>query len=299
MTEQLEGFLQTLYWCLFSPDLHNSTELPTLDSNFFERGWQALRKVPISSRNLPEFSGRIGNYFEEFIEFFLKEHPWVSSLRRGLQIHLEKQTIGEADFLFFNEHSKRWVHLEVAVKYYLYSSENQDSICQASNFLGPNAVDTLGKKLKKLSDHQMTLIQKNLHLIPELQESSSLESRLLFKGFLFYPLGDQPKGIRTVSNQISKNHNRGWWIRPSELMADHLPWKSYQFLERRHWLGNSYWDRLEGQTFDRKEFMKFSHDRFRSLSSPLMFDCYSDKPGDSESRSRLIVVSENWPNTGR
>ena len=215
--EQLR-FLRELHWCLLSPDLFSREALPLLDPTWIQTGFEVLEEEEFTGDDLPAFSSRLGVYFEDILELFLRKHPEVSNLKRGIQFRDEKRTIGEADFLFFDEAQARWIHLEVAVKFYLYFPSTPTAAPGLSQFLGPNAKDVLERKYRHLLDHQLNLLVQAQNLDPRLASLQPLNSRALVKGILFYPL-DSLEGSCQIHlpEALSPDHCRGWWARNTQI----------------------------------------------------------------------------------
>ena len=157
---------------------------------------------------------QVGRYFEALVEFWLTKIGKVEMIERGLQVQDEKRTLGELDFVFRDE-AGLLTHWETAVKFYLHHE---------GAFIGPNAADTLDRKVRHLKEHQIQLGRKAM---PEIEKCE-----LWMKGRLYYHPDDgaSVKQPEYVTNE----HLRGIWIRANELDWLNLS-QGYYILEKPHW----------------------------------------------------------------
>ena len=141
---------------------------------------------------------RLGLRFEALVAYWLMISPNYKLLSKNIQIIENGITLGEVDFIIEDLNSKKIIHLEVAVKFYLGTSPYENPY----RWFGTNTKDQLGRKLDHLKHHQTQLGKKyNNHFQYEINEQ-----HCLIKGRLFYPLGGgkPPNGVAT-------NHLRGSW----------------------------------------------------------------------------------------
>ena len=295
MSPSSESFLETLYWCLFSPDLIR-LDSKSLDLDFLQKGWETSQSSLVDEERSPTFKGRLGHYFEDFIDFFLRHHPEVSCLQRGRQVKKGNQTIGEADFLFFEQSTGHWVHLEVAIKFYLYTTDGALGPNKASQFLGPNVIDNLQKKRDKLIHKQIKLIENNRLLVPDIPFDAALKPKLLFKGILFYPPSQQPISKKACLRiGISPEHTQGTWMRKSQIDGRQLKDTQYFFLDRSSWFKQPSLDEIDSQVLNPNEFIEFIQHHFKTSTQPLMFDQILTSPNGHYQRLRTLIVDEEWP----
>ncbi|MBT3783644.1 DUF1853 family protein [bacterium] len=288
-------FLRELHWCLFSPDIFSGKALPMLDATWIQQGFEEVKEEALTGNDLPEFSSRLGVYFEDILEVFLSNHPEVTNLKRGMQIRNGQRTIGEADFLFFEEGQSRWIHLEVAVKFYLCNPSNSTIFPGLSQFLGPGAKDRLERKYKHLLHHQLKLLTQARDSDPKLAYLRPLESKALVKGILFYPLG-KPGAVCQdhLPEELSSDHCRGWWARNSQINQNSVSASRFLELNRSHWLGLAN-PGEDTDLLDRREFLERCEEHFKRLQSPLMFACLEKSNGGWLESQRAMIVSETWP----
>lgn len=206
---------------------------------------------------------QVGRYFEGLIEFWLTKIRKVEMSERGLQVQEENRTVGELDFVFRDE-GGILTHWETAVKFYLHHE---------GEFIGPNATDTLERKVRHLKEHQIQLGQKAM---PEIEKSE-----VLMKGRLYYH-PDDGENIK-LPVYVAANHLRGTWVRSTEMDRFDLN-KNYYILEKPHWFTVP----DSKAALSSSETQVFLHKHFQSSNRPLHL-------GNSIGQF-VIVVDEKWPN---
>ncbi len=126
---------------------------------------------------------RLGRYAEKLMAFYFMHQG--SLMSQGLQLRGPNQeTLGEFDFLLNVEGGI--LHLELATKFYLLQTEAalSDDSHAMDYFVGPNLADTLGLKIRKIIDKQLSLAR---HPAARKQLSYRIDmSQALIKGWLFY-----------------------------------------------------------------------------------------------------------------
>lgn len=226
--------IRTLAWLLDAPDLLDAHapqwhgRVATLGAMGDEtREWlNRLDRAPSALHNflaLQPFT-RLGRYAEKLMAFYLEQQGRLFA--HGVQVRAEKnETIGEFDFLLRGEAGL--VHWEFATKLYLLESSGHGQ--QADYFVGPNLADTLGAKIRKIMERQLSLSE---HPAAQAQLLEPVvQAQALVKGWLFYhgqtPAPVQPLGIGAV-------HCRGFWCSHDEI--DLLPAEHFMVLPRLSWL---------------------------------------------------------------
>ena len=243
-----------LQWAVQSPSLLREAVPATLLADFDPKELEASFK-----KNQHR---QVGRYFEALVEFWLTKIRNVEMIERGLQVQNENRTLGELDFVFRDE-AGILTHWETAVKFYLHHE---------GEFIGPNAADTLDRKVRHLKEHQIQLGQK---AIPEIEKSE-----VWMKGRLYYHPddGESVKKPEYVTNE----HLRGSWIRANEL--DRLDAsQSYHILEKPHWFTMPVFEiNLSGT-----RILDFLRKRFQVSDKPIHIL-------DSEGKN-IFLVSNQWP----
>jgi hypothetical protein len=197
--ELIQQAEQDLRWLVHCPALIDSPlvlDLPDPFSSDIEIDWS-----PVLRFHETKAAHRVGYYVESLIQVWLESTPGISDLRHGIQIIREKETLGELDFLFRREGKLH--HLEVALKFYLYTPDHSVGGCR---FIGPNAADTFEKKRDRLLEKQIPFGRE---FFPGIDES-----HILVKGMIFYdPRNALPESL---PRRLNPHHARGQWTYEAE-----------------------------------------------------------------------------------
>lgn len=133
---------------------------------------QCLRTSPLLVDHLPEavcfdrgkfsdreeipqlnYAQKLGHLYEDALEYLLSHVPDMNLLGKSIQIFNEKKiTLGELDYLLEDTLTGEFIHLELAVKFYLVRYEKDGAI-----FPGPDPRDNWLNKLERLREHQLKL----------------------------------------------------------------------------------------------------------------------------------------------
>ena len=226
---------------------------------------------------------RLGRYAEQLMTFYL--HHLGVLAAHNLQVRDgDKRTLGEFDFLLWRDEAL--LHWEFATKFYLLQSPPAGAVRQerADYFVGPNLADSLGAKMQKIFQRQLSLSDHPAAqaLLP--QPVSAAQA--LVKGWLFYPDGDYPA---SSALGVCSLHCRGFWCG-----LDALPEATaYAVLPRLSWLAPARLasaDTLErGQLGDEIASL-FAKDQAMPVLVALM--CVED--GVALEMSRGFIVPEGW-----
>lgn len=180
-------------------------------------------------------SPRLGLVFESLWHFFLINDPQTELLAHNLPVRDKGRTLGEYDVIYRCKQLDEIIHLELAVKFYLFVGELHGDNAY-SGWLGPNQADRLDRKLNRLRSHQLAL-----SLSPAgqqcLQEQGIPVTRrqVQISGRVFTSLGiEAPDNSAFVSN-----YPRGHWLSISQFLArpDKADWR---YLAKPNWLDSHY-----------------------------------------------------------
>ena len=276
-----------LLWAVNSPSLLRPAENQGSNSPL-----RVLHQRDIQTTQLVDFMAKgntrsLGRYFERLISFWLRQIRQVDVLHESFVIRVGKRTVGEIDFIFIDEHS-RMTHWEVAVKFYLFSP---DTYGQGSHYLGPNAVDTLDRKLERLLQHQLPRSEK---LFPDVEVREPY-----VKGRIFYP---QLRPRRSQAHlSLSDSHLVGSWVRHADVemllsVADREPGNvAYRLLDKPHWLAEVYSYQGSELLMSSREILVFAARHFSENQRCLLIaQLEFDGAGYCES-GRFFVVPNDWP----
>lgn len=225
---------------------------------------------------------RLGNYFENLLDFYFHESPDSPFEVHGRNLALRNptpedqrgSTLGELDFLL--RQAGEWMHLEVAVKFYLGVADGAGEL-----WLGPNNRDRWDRKIAHLRDHQLPISQQ----MPLTHFTGNpLQRYFCVKGYLFHPWPDTlPLPSGTQDPEVNC-----WWIRCREistfLNSEHATWR---LLERREWLGGT-----AGPTHSGESVTALVQAHFQTSSRALML---SRPTPENHNGQRLLVVADCWP----
>lgn len=266
---------QDLHWQRLAWSL-NRTSLVNWLSDLDEK------PEPLSARLGGKGKTRLGGYFEDLLDFYLRFGPDSPFNVRERNLPLrnpdpkgqQDTTLGELDFLLTE--NDQWVHLEVAVKFYLGLTTDQ-----GTRWVGPNNRDRWDLKLAHMREHQLPL-SRHLELNDCSQEA--LQRQFCIKGYLFHPWPIElplPPGTQAASVTA-------WWVRRHSL-EDFLKEQplAWRLLPRAAWLGGT----LEA-TCSPEEILNQAGEHFQVSGQALMFSAAA--AGDANGR-RLMVVPDAWP----
>lgn len=175
---------------------------------------------------------RLGRYSELLLAYFLRDRGVLHA--HGLQVRAGKnETIGEFDFLVYRQDTANVLqlhHWEFATKFYLLEANSEDR--DADFLVGPNLADTLGAKMRKILDRQLSLSR---HPAAAALLSRPIDcAQALVKGWLFYHPSDHFTAEEMTRNGVSPDHCRGYWRALSEI--DQLTGDCFAILPRLSWM---------------------------------------------------------------
>jgi len=264
---------------------------------------------PIETQSLLKILGEtnshfLGPYIEQLWSYYLQHNQRYELVAHNLQINSSEQTIGEFDFIARDTQLDKFLHQEIAVKFYLGLPVPNE---QRVRWFGPNRIDRLDKKAAHLRAKQLRLSEHpEAKAILRSKGISTLEKQAILRGRLFLPWNVQTR--KTFDQMLSNNkdettsHNdpntiigaqnisshTGIWVKVSEL-SDYLdtsaPYAHYCILDKLQWL-----------SLDDKECTLYTANTVKE---------YAQQHVGVEGRSMLIkqhrtdipvfVVADHWP----
>lgn len=208
-----------------TPDLKiNSKNYPFENFDFLEK------EIPESEFNFPKDSV-LGMQAEACFEAYLKRSENYKLLVANVQIHGEKETLGELDYIVQNLKTNQVIHIELACKFYLYDVDAGAS--EEEKWIGPNRKDRLYDKLEKVKLKQFPLLGKTetIQKLGELEIEIPTLQELSLKAFLFIPK-------KMKSNVFPKNYADcivGHWIKHKDF-AEEEKNALYAIPTKKQWL---------------------------------------------------------------
>jgi len=317
----LHPVVRDLAWVMQSPSLVSSL-LPVADvvgrlqgsdlfvsdqycNRVYDTNRQWLLELDQQPHPLIEFlsqsrSSKLGYYFENLVAWWLTQKVTEGYFESHVKVSVGNRDIGEFDFLFRSD--QKYKHWETAVKFYLYTLDEKGAV----TWYGPNARDTLQRKLERMLGHQIPLSGRQ-EASPVLADRGIDEvySGIFMKGYLFYPLDyDTCNTVGQVAGcEISPVHLKGWWLSLDLLNEQLLGSVSggelrWRVLPRLEWLApRIYTDEEQVSVLSGTgELVNLLQNLFsRSDESRLIAGYLPNETGQWQEMSRGFVVGKNWP----
>lgn len=279
ISTQLE---RDLIWAINSPSLIR----PNRDCGITD--WNRLHTAEIDSNMLRSAfetaqPRQVGRYFEQLIHCYLKRIRRFDVLEHGLQIQENGQTVGEIDFVY-RDGTGRLCHCETAVKFYLYYPDAEES---GSQFIGPNAADTLERKMHRLFQHQLRLTDGRFEGIARREAH--------VRGRIFYH--PQQRLPDCLPPYLSPEHLKGTWIRESELDLFETQSESSKFLliRKPNWLAPETVASGSDRLLEIRELKDSLQQHFEERRTPQLVSGLIEHASGWRETVRTFVVSDQWP----
>ena len=297
-TEQLVQFrhraVRDLAWACFGPPLITTGQLvagdhlvdclPSFDAA--RQDW--LLALDAQPQPLMDHLGdparRLGLYFERLWHFFLREDPHTELLAHNLPVRDGGRTLGEFDCLYHCHRRQQDVHLELAIKFYLYAPGHR-----AHCWLGPNSRDSLEQKLEHLLLRQTRLSSQPaaVSVLAERYITDPIRE-IALRGYLFR----HPDQTAQLPAGAASDIPIGSWVAVSELggFLPRLPADCLK-LTRLRWLSPSRREEHE-PTLLPDDIPAAVAAHFAEDDHPLLFAALSS---EGVEQHRFFVVPDHWP----
>lgn len=233
---------------------------------------------------------RLGRYAEKLMAFYFAHQEML--VAHGVQVRTDKnETIGEFDFLL--RQGQELVHLEFATKLYLLESSSHGR--HADYFVGPNLADTLGVKIHKIMDRQLSLSQ---HPAAERHLPQPIAfAQALVKGWLFYhdrmpSMAQQMSQEMEVPAGIAQAHCRGFWGTLQDL--EQVDTQDVLILPRLSWLAPA--KAVDEDVLDKKTLQDTLSAHFRQARTPALVAILARHGSDMLEVDRGFIVPDDWCN---
>lgn len=234
---------------------------------------------------------RLGKYAEKLMAFYFRHAGMLRA--HGVQVRNEhKGTVGEFDFLL--QHDGKFVHWEFATKFYLLQkldatdkgSADELAGNRADYFVGPNLADSLGAKMRKILDRQLSL---SSHPAAQTHLPQPVEhAQALVKGWLFYHESDFQSA---EAGGVTKSHCRGFWRALSAL--DEMPADAhYLVLPRLSWLAPA--KKPIAELKSRHALQNFLESYFLKNSMPVLIAVADICGPQALENQRGFIVPNDW-----
>jgi len=192
--------------------LHSLKTAPLLAGNLpsapvFDR---ALLGKPAPHTTL-NFDQKLGHLYEQALQELINASPDLTCLASHLQIFdNNKRTLGELDYVLFDHVNNQYIHLELAVKFYMATKQVGGWV-----YPGPNATDNWHRKLNHMQKHQFRLSQhpEAIALLHERFNIKTIAVQQLIYGCLFHPIDQSPA---PTPEGIAPTSRTGQWLRVNQ-----------------------------------------------------------------------------------
>ena len=146
----------------------------------------------------------LGKRVERFFEFYIENSKRYDLILKNIQIISNKKTLGELDFILFDNKNEEYVHVELIYKFYIYKEYFENLL---DRFVGPNRDDTLIKKLKKLKKSQLPLLYKDESKeYLENIDLNNIRQVVCFKANLFFDSKSLYEEMNPLNNLCKKGN---------------------------------------------------------------------------------------------
>lgn len=294
MSEQLRNIhLRRIAWAISSPSL---LAYPFCTNYFKDNEHEAnvlakLYELDSRTELVNAYFNHVGHmpmgkYFEQLICFMLMHDNRLEIVLKNHQVIEQNTTLGELDLIVRDRQSQQFEHWELALKFYLQCN----SSAAQRMMIGPNAVDNLARKMKKLTKHQMRL---STHAsIKKLVGTEPIESKLFLKGQFFYHAND----AAVLPTNSHPNHEKGWWCRLSEMermITEELRWC---ILEKPDWIGHQHISN-DTELHTAQHLKVLVTENISQNAKPLLVVGMQRAETGWTERTRGFVVADGWPNS--
>ena len=237
---------------------------------------------------------RLGKYFETLWAYWLSHNPRYDIIENNLQIIIDGETQGEIDFIVFDKITKKTLHWEVAVKFYLGADDTSDM----RNWYGPHQSDHLGHdrldiKVEHLLQRQ-SLISKQPRVAEWLKQRGICIDgcAVILKGRLYYPwskkLTIDAAFDAVAPPQCCVNHLRSWWLNTEQFNQAFDDNEPFIPLINKGWL-----ERIPTAGVKNLYFKK---DIFETLSNKkVRLPLHLNLCNPQHSLDRVFLTGVDWP----
>jgi hypothetical protein len=280
--------VRALAWLLDSPDLLDPaapqwhSRIATLGpASVSTAAWLAALEQdpsPLEAALGGKVYSRLGLYAEKLMAFYFGQHGLLEA--HGLQVRAARNdTVGEFDFLLREPDGLR--HIEFACKFYLL-----DGGTLPDRLVGPNLADTLGLKMRKILEQQLSLAGH-----PAAQAVLAqpvVAAQALVKGWLFYPRGAVP-----AIGGISPGHCHGHW-EPLRDFAAGEEEGLFLVLPKLQWLAPLKLDAAGAAPHSRSALNRILEEKFAADPSPVLAAQLREEKGWLIETARGFIVPDDW-----
>lgn len=174
---------------------------------------------------------RLGHQMEYVFKHLISTSSTHEVILSNLLIEEGKTRIGELDFILNEVKTNKYVHVELAYKFYIINPEISEPIYR---LMGPNRRDMFYTKLDKLKEKQLPLLYHDSLLRYWQTYQLNLDEiiqQCCFKAQLFEPFGEKAS-IRPLNADCIK----GKWIRFDDFNSKEFSTSEYYTPRKLEWV---------------------------------------------------------------
>lgn len=200
-----------LNWCLQCPSLLAPNQHLWPAAEFADTiNWQRLSAEQVENIKLAS-KNKLGGFFETLIKTLFELSDQYHLLAENRIIHGQQRTLGEIDLLIQDTITEQVIHLELAIKFYLWVPQPDAT---SFNWVGAGLKDFFTDKCQRLYWHQLRL--------PELAAQQACwpddlpmphSHKLWIPGRLYVPEG------QTLADAQREVANTPWQLNPQALVS--------------------------------------------------------------------------------
>lgn len=221
----------------------------------------------------------LGRYFENLVLFWLQNSPFYEVLISQEQIINGGVTTSEIDFIVRSLEDDYIYHIECAFKVYMRFDEDK--------WIGPNAKDSLEKKMRTAFDKQQVALfsedgLKQLEHVG-IENPDEVKFMLFLKAYFFEPL---------TNNQKDSEE----WCHLQQLDSFDGKQSIWVILPKPYWMTPVILSPNELSVMSWNEVLAKLNRHFMSDHHAVLLARVQKRHGLYYETKRLFVVSNNWPN---
>lgn len=291
-----QDITRDLAWSVFAPPLLNSTGIPAFRPQLTDSRIEWLKTFDTQKHSInPDY--RLGRYYESLWKLFFENDTQYEWIAQNIAIQRAGQTLGEIDFIVRDHATARFLHIEVAVKFYLLHPDHDNFTHPESNiltindnrqWLGPNSKDNLERKWQHLTHHQCTLSKqpeaiqalKKLHV-----DCNKLDQSLCLKGYAFSPLNKNNKPC-LFNDENTLYH----YFTVEEFKKTMFKNCIFSIIPKQHWLT---------QVHEKRSLVPLNYleicNHAEKANSPIMIAELNENLQQFIEKKRFFITPPSWP----
>lgn len=233
---------------------------------------------------------RLGKYFETLWFYWLSHTKRFDIVENNVQIIIDGETLGEIDFVLFDNVSRQTIHWEVAIKFYLGVGDTRE-MC---HWHGPHLRDRLDIKVQHLR-HRQSLISKNLRVSQWLKTQGIHidQCAVILKGRLYYPWACFGQNWRLVTAlmpaECAPGHLFSGWLTQSQFDQAFDNNQQFMPLIDKGWL-EKIPSHSKGGLLNKNAIIEIM------CAEVMRFPLHVQLCNPYGSLDRIFIVDDNWPN---